>query len=305
MGEVAARLGVSPSAVRVWGTRYGLLASARSDGGHRRYTPADVRRLQDLHEAVLAGADPAAAAAAVLSAEGEPAVEGTSEPDADQPGRRRRGGPGGSVLAVPGGGREARGLARAAARLDEMRAEDAVLTALRERGTLRAWDEVVLPVLVAAGAHWATTGGGIEVEHLLTQAVTTALVRHTAALPEPPPERPVLLAGGPAEEHVLPLYALRASLAERAVACRLLGARTPSAALASAARRTRAAAVLVWLYRTDPTAAEGLPVVAAAHRRVQVLVGGPGWEGVDTGTAVRCASLDDATDRAARAWADH
>ncbi len=295
VGEVAARLGVSPSAVRMWGTRYGLVASARSEGGHRRYTPEDVTLLEAVHEAVLTGADPAAAAAAVRGIEtaDEPAVP------------RRRAGAGGTGLAVPGAGREARGLARAAARLDEMRAEDAVLVALRERGTLAAWDDVVRPVLIAAGAHWAATGSGIEIEHLLTQAVTTALIRHAAGLPEPPPERPVLLAGGPQEEHVLPLHAARAALAERGVPSRLLGPRTPMAALASAARRTRAAAVLVWLSRPDDAAADGLREVAAAHRRVRVLVGGPGWDDVPRDLASAPAALAEAVAVLERAWAGH
>jgi hypothetical protein len=293
VGEVAARMGVSPSAVRMWGTRYGLVASARSDGGHRRYTAEDLALLQAVHEAVLSGTDPAAAAAAVRGIE-------TAE-DAPAPARRRAGA-GGTGLAVPGAGREARGLARAAARLDEMRAEDAVLAALRERGTLGAWDDVVRPVLIAAGAHWAATGSGIEIEHLLTQAVTTALIRHTAALPEPPPERPVLLAGGPQEEHVLPLHAARAALAEHGVPSRLLGPRTPMAALATAARRTRSAAVLVWLSRPDGAAVDGLRDVAAAHRRVRVLVGGPGWDDVPRDLATAPADLAEAVAVLGRAW---
>jgi MerR family transcriptional regulator, light-induced transcriptional regulator len=281
VGEVAARLGVSPSAVRMWGTRYGLTASARSEGGHRRYTGDDVARLQVLHEAVLAGEDPAAAAG----------VERAG----------RRGGPGGAGLAVPGAGREARGLARAAARLDELRAEDAVLSALQEHGTTAAWDEVVRPVLVAAGSQWATTGGGVEIEHLLTQAVVSALVRHTAALPDPPSERPVLLAGGPQEEHVLPLHAVRAALTERGIPARLLGPRTPATALAAAARRTRAAAVVVWLSRPDEDPAAVVAAVATAHRRVRVLLGGPGWDGAPEG-ATLCASLAEAVELAEVAW---
>jgi excisionase family DNA binding protein len=282
VGEVAARLGVSPSTVRMWGTRYGLTASARSAGGHRRYTEEDLQRFEAVHDAVLAGEDPSAAAGV------------------DRAGRR--GGPGGAVLAVPGAGREARGLARAAVRLDEVRAEDAVLTALRERGTLTAWDEVVRPVLVAAGSNWAATGSGVEVEHLLTQAVGAAFVRYAAVLPEPAAERPVLLAGGPQEEHVLPLHALRAVLAERGVPARLLGPRPPAAALAAAARRTRAAAVLVWLSRPDDDPAGLVGAVGAAHRRVRVLVGGPGWEGVAAAGATACGSLAEAADRAEAAW---
>ncbi len=293
VGEVAGRLGVSPSAVRMWGTRYGLSASARSPGGHRRYTPEDLALLESVHRAVLSGIDPAAAAAA---ARGLDEVAGTPGDE------RRRSGAGGTGLAVPGAGREARGLARAAARLDEMRAEDAVLAALRERGTLRAWDEVVRPVLIAAGAHWAATGSGIEIEHLLTQAVMTAMVRYAATLPEPPAERPVLLAGGPEEEHVLPLHAVRAALGERGVPSRLLGPRTPPVALTAAARRTHAAAVLIWLSRPDDAAVRGLPEVAAAHRTARVLVGGPGWAGADTGRAAVPSGLGEAVDLLDEAW---
>jgi hypothetical protein len=293
VGEVAARLGVSPSAVRMWGTRYGLVASARSAGGHRRYTPEDLALLQSVHDAVLSGTDPAAAAAAVRGI--EDAVHRPVTP-------RRGAGAGGPGLAVPGAGREARGLARAAARLDEMRAEDAVLAALRAEGTLVAWDDVVRPVLIAAGAHWAATGAGIEIEHLLTQAVTTALIRHTATLPEPPSERPVLLAGGPQEEHVLPLHAARAALTERGIPSRLLGPRTPLPALATAARRTRAAAVLVWLSRPDADAVRDLPGVLAAHRRMRVLVGGPGWEGVETGPVTVPGDFAEAVAVLERVW---
>lgn len=294
VGEVAARLGVSPSTVRMWGTRYGLIASARSEGGHRRYTPDDVDRLRRMHEAVIAGADPAGAAALVLDG-------GTGGKDVSAP---RRGGPGGAVLAIPGGTAAARGLARAAVRLDEIGVEDLVVGSLGELGTLCTWDEVVRPVLVAAGEHWERTGSGIEVEHLLTQAVVNAFARHAATARRVELDHPVLLAGGPKEEHVLALHALRAALAERGVPARLLGPRTPMTALAGATRKTRSPAVLVWLSRRDRTAVPGLAEVAAAHRRVRVLVGGRGWVGLDLGPAHLCGSLGEAVDTLATAWSD-
>ena len=246
-----------------------------------------------MHEAVISGVSPSAAAAAVLS-----------RPLARVP-RSRPGGPGGAVLAVPGASREARGIARAAARLDEMAVEDSVLDSLRERGTLVAWEEILRPVLISAGEHWQRSGAGIEIEHLLTQAVTTAFVRHIAELPtELIQDNPVLMAGGPREEHVIALHAAKAALAERAVPARLLGPRTPMAALATAARRTRAAGVLVWLSIPDPQAAQGLATVRAAHRRLVVLIGGPGWDGLSTEPATRCQSLVDSVDLLARAWTD-
>ena len=288
VGEVAARLGVSPSTVRMWGERYGLVASTRSPGGHRRYTVEDVERLQRLHDAVITGTSPAAAAQAVTGhANGAPG---------------RRGGPGGAVLAVPGAGRAARGLARAASRLDEMGVEDSILEALRARGTLAAWNEMIRPVLVAAGEHWQRADSGVEIEHLLTQAVSTAFVHYVSQLSEPTQDNLILLAGGPQEEHILALYAARAALAERSVPARLIGPRTPVTALVSAARRKRAAGVLVWSSLPDPDAAQALSVLYGAHRRLTVLVGGPGWAGLETGRAAKSVSLADAVERLEQAW---
>lgn len=246
-----------------------------------------------MHEAVISGVSPSAAAATVLSRR-------VIRAHASRPG-----GPGGAVLAVPGAGREARGIARAASRLDEMAVEDSVVDALRRRGTVVAWEEIVRPVLISAGEHWQRSGAGIEIEHLLTQAVTTAFVRHVAELPkEPVQDNPVLMAGGPQEEHVIALHAAKAALAERGVPVRLLGPRTPMTALATAARRTRAAGVLVWLSIPDPHAAQGLVTVRAAHRRLVVLIGGPGWDGLPTVPATRCESLVESVNLLEQAWAD-
>jgi len=63
---------------------------------------------------------------------------------------------------------------------------EAVLRSLQDRGTLTTWNVLLRPVLVAAGEHWQRTGSGIEVEHLLTQAVTTAFGQYIAALPDLP-----------------------------------------------------------------------------------------------------------------------
>ncbi len=289
VGEVAGRLGVAPSTVRMWGTRYGLTASARSPGGHRRYTEEDFDRLRRMQEAVMAGTNPSAAAAEVISSH-------ASGPAA------RRGGPGGSVLAVPGADREVRGLARAAGRLDESAVTAAVVAALQRGGTIDTWNDLLRPVLVAAGDHWQRTGTGIEVEHLLTQAVTSAFTQYIATLPKIAQESPVVVAGSPREDHVLALHAVRAALAERAVPVRFLGPRTPLPALAATARLTRAPAVLLWMSLRDTETAAGLTLVRAAHRRLVLLVGGSGWEGLDTGPATVCRSLDEAVALLAAAW---
>ncbi len=290
VGEVAGRLGVAPSTVRMWGTRYGLTASARSAGGHRRYTPKDFERLQRMQQSVVSGVNPSVAAALVLNGNAS-AVTAPA-----------RGGPGGAVLAVPGASREVRGLARAASRLDEDAVTVAVSAALERQGTIDTWNELLRPVLVAAGEHWQRTGNGIEVEHLLTQAVTAAFAQYIAALPKPAQESPVVVAGSPREDHVLALHAVRAALAERAVPVRFLGPRTPLPALAATARLTRAPAVLLWMALPDSETARGLPALAAAHRRLVLLVGGSGWAGLDTSPASVCHSLDEAVALLVGAW---
>ena len=287
VGEVAARLGVAPTTVRMWGERYGLTASERSAGGHRRFTAEDVDLLERFHQAVIAGESPVAAAGVLTGREALPS---------------RGGGPGGAVLAVPGAGRLSRGLARAASRLDEMAVEDALVDALRSEGTVTAWDDVVLPLLVAAGEHWQRTGLGIEIEHLLTQAVSAAFVRYVAGLPEITRDRPVLLAGAPNEEHVLALLAVRAGLAEQSVPAHLLGPRTPMTALAAAARRTRAPAVLIWMGVNDEAAQRDLGLVSSTHRWMRLFLGGAGWGGVADPRATVAVSLPDAVTHLGAAW---
>ncbi len=305
VGEVAGRLGVAPSTVRMWGTRYGLTASGRSAGGHRRYTSNDFERLCRMQESVVAGVSPSAAAAAVLAGNdlNSAAVVADRMPDNGSHMRSgRRGGPGGAVLAVPGANREVRGLARAASRLDENAVTAAVVAALQDRGTIATWDELLRPVLVAAGEHWQRTGTGIEVEHLLTQAVTSAFGQYMTTLRKVAQDSPVIVAGSPREDHVLALHAVRAALAERAVPVRFLGPRTPLEALAAAARLTRAPAVLLWMALQDKDTADGLAALGAAHRRLVLLVGGSGWVGLDVSPATVCHSLDEAVARLAGAW---
>ena len=311
VGAVAARLGVAPETVRSWERRYGLAPGGRSPGGHRRYTEVDCARLVLMQRLVAEGAMPAKAAATVLSTPVEEvvvrvpvrertAVRGTSGTPSrgrrswvrrsrgrrsggrgrrvgpGPAGRRRAGGAGGRLLAVPGASPEARGLARAASRLDADAVLELLGNLLVERGAVATWDEVLRPVLVAVGERWERTGEGVDVEHLLSEVTTDALRAHRARQLRAVPGRCVLLACAPEDEHVLPLHIAAVALAERRVPVRLLGPRVPAAALASATRRLRASGVLVWKQRAEgpPVDLAGLPQM---RPRLVLVVGGPGW----------------------------
>ncbi len=266
MGEVAARLGVAPATVRSWGRRYGLVPATRTDGGHRRYTEAEVATLHAMQDLVGVGIAPAeaarrvmaggvgdtSAAAGDLGRGGGTAGDGLDAPPgrpAEGDGgtrRHRRGGPGGQVIAVPGGSAEARGLARAAGRLDAEATGGLLSEMLVHRGAAATWREVLSPVLVAVGHRWSRTGAGVEIEHVLSEAAIDAIRAYCAFLPAPAPRRPVLLACAPEDEHTLPLHILRAALTEQRILVRMLGSKVPLVALDAAARRTGARHVFVW-----------------------------------------------------------
>ncbi len=286
VGAVAGRLGVAPETLRSWGRRYGLEPSLHTTGGHRRYTAADLARMLRMQRLVSDGVTPARAARAVLAEpEGDHVDVVSDVPELSGVGRRP-GGPGGRVLAVPGGLPEARGLARAASRLDAEAVNGILCDAFAERGAIPTWDDIVRPVLAAAGVRWARTGAGIDVEHLLSETTIEALRAHRVCQLRPFPGRPVLLACAPEDLHTLPLHVVAAALAERRVPVRLLGARVPPAALSSAVARTNASAVFVWRQIASGAEAVDLP---RTRPPLVVVVGGPGWRGVAPGTSTRLA----------------
>ena len=272
VAAVARRLGVAPATLRTWARRYGLGPSEHVTGTHRRYNDLDLQRLQAMRRLTLSGMPAADAARAVLNA----------QPEADElpagPRRTGPGGPGGRVIALPGGHPGQRGLAAAAMALDSFGVARLVEQSFAEHGAIQTWDELVRPVLTAIGRRWETTGDGIEVEHLVSYTVD-AVFRHRAVqAPEPPHGRPLLLASAPGELHHLPLSALAAALAEHGTGVRQLGPATPAHALAAAVRRTGPCAVLVWSQTPATAAVEALEALPVTRPPVNVITAGPGWD---------------------------
>ena len=74
VAAVAHRLGVAPATLRTWDRRYGLGPSEHAAGAHRRYSPADVTRLQTMRRLTLEGVPPGEAARVALGKPFVPAV---------------------------------------------------------------------------------------------------------------------------------------------------------------------------------------------------------------------------------------
>jgi DNA-binding transcriptional MerR regulator len=281
VAAVARRLGVAPATLRTWARRYGLGPSEHVSGTHRRYNAGDLQRLQGMRRLTMAGMAAADAAKAILGLGSAETVDSTT----DRPGRP--GGPGGRVIALPGGHPGQRGLAAAAMALDAAAVTELVSATLQELGAVGCWEELLRPVLVAIGKRWESTEEGVEVEHLMSYAMETALRQYSAATPEPSHGRPLLLAGAPGEWHYLPLAALGAALSDVGIGVRHLGPSTPADALAAAVRRTGPCAVVLWAHQrmtADPRVIGGIPVTRPAP---EMVAAGPGWTEVELPERVR------------------
>lgn len=266
-GAVARRLGVAVTTLRTWHQRYGLGPSLHEPGHHRRYTGEDIARLELMQRLVGEGVSPGEAARWAARSPLVPAAGS---------GPQNTGRDGGG-LALGRSASAARGLSRAALRLDAPAVRQRVAEAVADLGVIAAWDTVLRPVLFAIGERYAATGGYVEVEHLLSGCVSAVF----SAVPRPPVDVParILLACADEEQHSLPVEALAAALAADGIASRVLGARVPLAAMIAALRRTGPAGILVWSHHRATADPRLLSAIGDDPVRPLVLAaGGPGWD---------------------------
>lgn len=255
VGAVAALLRVAPATLRSWGRRYGIVPAARTGGGHRRYAPDEVARLRTMQALVDAGITPSEAARRVLGGHADSAVDGS--PAELTQGGRPRAVPGPKPAGTSGGRSAARGLDRSVVRLDADGTSGQISDLLLRRGAEETWFGVVAPLLQSIGQRGTTDQDGLEVEHVLTEAMIEAIRGYCGFLPTPERRRPVLLACAPGEAHTLPLQILRAVLTERRIGSIVVGNQVPVGALPTAARRIGARMVFIWRQSADAAAPAG------------------------------------------------
>ncbi|MCK2220310.1 MerR family transcriptional regulator [Actinomadura sp. ATCC 31491] len=282
IGAVSRLLGVPAPTLRTWNLRYGLGPSRRSAGGHRRYDSGDLDRLREMQRLIAEGLPPSEAARRARRARtatppaGSPAAAapGSTTPASTTPATTATASTATASTATGG----ATALVRAAYALDSHAVTALLDAALAAEGVRSTWERLVLPAFDAVCRRQDGTGAGIDVEHLLSDRLLAALHGHALRqAPGPRGRRPVLLACAEEEQHTLPVHALSAALAEEGVETRLLGARTPYAALAHAMRRLHPAAVFLWSQQEstgDTAPLAGLPRLRPAARLV---LGGRGW----------------------------
>jgi DNA-binding transcriptional MerR regulator len=262
---VARRLGVTPATLRTWHHRYDLGPTGRTTGGHRRYSQADLERLDRMRQLTTGGIG--VAEAARLSHQPRAAPPHRRVPEHENPPRPT------SAASV-----QLKRLIAAADDLDQASTGRIVHDTLHAHGVVTTWNELITPALRRAGERFARSGDGIQSEHVLSESIRAALgdvVRRDRAW-EPVP--PILVAAPDGEQHVLPLHALAAGLAELCRPSVLLGP-IPSAALVAAAARVEPRVIFLWSH--DPATARRVDLTGAptttSRTGPALVLGGPGW----------------------------
>lgn len=253
IGELSRRVGVSSELLRAWERRYGLLSPTRTPGGFRLYGDEDERRVQRMLRQLETGVSAAEAARIALA--GESAA----------PARSRQ-----ASLPVP----LADVLRPALDRFDEAGAQvafDGLLSAYSVETVLR---DAVLPYLGELGDRWGLGEASVAQEHFASAFLRGRLLGLARGWDGGRGPR-ALLASAPDDQHDLGLICFGLALRGHGWRITFLGADTPLATIAEAARAL-APEVVVVTFTIPPQASVSEADLAALAAAAPLALAGRG-----------------------------
>lgn len=251
-GEVAARVGISPSTLRTWNHRYGVGPAGTRSGEHRLYSEADVAELRLILTITDSGI-PARAAVTLARTRRAAAAE-----DLDEQTRAPV--------------RTSAGIEAAARRLDTATLVRGLESALRGKGAVWTWERLCRPALARIGCCAPEDHEEMNAESVLSYAIQVAL--HRVAV-TPRGDAAVLLACTDKERHSLGIETLYVALGEQGIATKLLGPSVTDGALLAAVARVRPRVLVLSAYR--PATARTALVRRLSGTVPEVIATGPGW----------------------------
>ncbi|MGA8977873.1 MAG: MerR family transcriptional regulator [Pedococcus sp.] len=264
VGSVSERLGVAPATLRTWDRRYAIGPSQRTEGGHRRYTEEDIRRVRVMARFTARGVPAQSAARVALSMDSDRLlIETGQENDLAPPLDHDDG----TISAVYS----------AALSLDPGALSRIYQRTLRERDLVSAWNDVFVPALRNIGEQWGQGSLGVESEHLATEVLVTELRAVIRGNRPRSANADVILASADEEQHYLPLLALEAELARQGLGAVSLGARVPTTALSDVLTSRHPSRLFLWASLAREADEALWTVLAGVHWPLTVVLGGPGW----------------------------
>ncbi|HSJ25947.1 MAG TPA: MerR family transcriptional regulator [Longimicrobiales bacterium] len=270
IGVVSRRTGVSLHVLRAWERRYGVVEPARTAGGQRLYSDADIERLRLLRQVTDAGRN--------ISQVSDLPVEDLRRlvvEDAQQAAA-------GAVVDRAGGngtaGYVARSLA-AAARLDGEAVHGTLMRAVVSLRPAEFLDEVLMPLLREVGERWHAGAFSPAQEHVVSVA-SRRVVTWLVDAYESPEDGPLLLVTTVAgEQHEFGALMVAVVALDAGWRVAYLGTSLPAAEIVKSARLLDVDGVALSLVNrdgVDEAVEEAAAVRAALPATVDVMVGGGG-----------------------------
>lgn len=241
IGELSRRLGVSEHVLRAWERRYGVLRPARSAGGFRLYSDADVNRVLRMRELLGQGLSAAEAARAALA----------EHPDGRSGAATAASAPTAAPAPTGGLAEDTQAMAAALDDFDEPPAQaalDRLLSTFTIETVIR---DALIPYLRRLGERWQRGEVSTAQEHFASNIIRGRLASLARGWGHGRGPR-ALLACPPGERHDIALFAFGVVLHRNGWRIHYLGADTPLDDLAAAAAATRPDLVVLAATRSAP-----------------------------------------------------
>ncbi len=278
MGTLSRMTGLKPELLRAWQRRFGLFEPRRTEGGHRLYTPDDLRLALHLRDLVDSGRS-----IGELASRGRAALLAEAIRGAPTPGPSPQAPP--PVPAVEEDGVDVAAIVaqivRGAVSIDAARVGDALDRGLRGLPLERFLQDVVKPASVEIGDLWERGACSVAGEHLASALIRERLASalSDAGPPEGGTAPEVVVACAPDDYHENGALVVAVRLATLGWRVTWLGGATPAADLDQTCRLRRPHAVYISCTLPGCFTGSRDALLAFARRwqgAFQIVVGGQG-----------------------------